>query len=100
MITFKADNLAQMFGMEFIGHMIINPNGYIIDGGVMDGTNRAMDEYGDLFDCDVFDDEESDDEDDVFEEFQDKAATIQVTTENMEEVVRALRKRAEGKGGY
>ena len=97
MITFKTDNLAQMFGMEFTGHMIINPNGYIIDGGVMDGTNRVMDEYGDLFDCD---DDEDEEDDDVFEEFQNKAATTQITSENMAEFVRMLRKQAEGKGGY
>ena len=32
--TFRASMLANMFDMEFIGHMIINPRGYILDGGI------------------------------------------------------------------
>lgn len=33
-ITFKTELLTNMFGnLEFNGHMIINPKGYIIDGG-------------------------------------------------------------------
>ena len=38
-ITAKAGIFADMFGMEFIGHMIISPNTYIVDGGTMDGTS-------------------------------------------------------------
>lgn len=38
-VTFKINFLASMFeNLEFIGHMIINPNGYIVDGGEMDGA--------------------------------------------------------------
>lgn len=40
--------LATAFDMEFIGHMVINPNGYIIDGGTMDGITSELDEDGDI----------------------------------------------------
>lgn len=36
-ITMRINTLASMFNIEFVGHMIINPNGYVVDGGVMDG---------------------------------------------------------------
>lgn len=38
--------LANAFNMEFVGHMIINPNGYIINGGTMDGIVAELDEDG------------------------------------------------------
>ena len=37
-ITNRIETLGDAFDIEFIGHMIINPNGYIIDGGIMNGT--------------------------------------------------------------
>ena len=37
-VSTKASTTANMFNMEFIGHMIVHPNGYIINGGVMNGT--------------------------------------------------------------
>ena len=65
-ITKMAAMLATAFDMEFIGHMIINPNGYVIQGGVMDGTKAELDEDGDLISCtyneeceDVFETEET-----------------------------------------
>lgn len=50
-ITTKVNSFALMFEMEFIGHMILNPCGYVIDGGTMNGTAREYDEYGELYDC-------------------------------------------------
>ena len=38
-ITMKINTIAKLFDIEFIGHMIISPNGYVIDGGVMNGCN-------------------------------------------------------------
>lgn len=46
-ITSKASNLADIFDIEFIGHMIVHPGGYNIDGGIMDGTELTLD-YEDL----------------------------------------------------
>lgn len=45
-VSTKASTIANMFNMEFIGHMIIHPNGYVIDGGVMNGTE--MDKEDDV----------------------------------------------------
>ena len=42
-ITMRAGMFANMFDMEFIGHMIIHPEGYTIDGGVMAGTTKIDD---------------------------------------------------------
>lgn len=42
--TFQGKMLSNIFGIEFIGHMIINPNGYTIDGGTMDGTTKEESE--------------------------------------------------------
>ena len=47
-ITKMIEMLATTFGMEFVGHMIINPCGYIIDGGVMGGTIGELDEDGEI----------------------------------------------------
>ncbi len=48
MVSKAAGMLATAFEMEFIGHMIINPNGYIIDGGTMDGIVGELDEFGEV----------------------------------------------------
>lgn len=98
MITMKTNTLAMMFGMEFIGHMIINPNGYIIDGGTMDGTEEGLNEDSDSVDYDDYDGEDVfEDEDDEFEPFESRAATIHVTSNNIEEVIQMLREETEGK---
>lgn len=80
--------LATTFEMEFIGHMIINPNGYIIDGGTMDGVVGELNEEGEI---DSWNINEEDDEDIPV----DETGTIHVTSENMYEVAKMLRKRAE-----
>ena len=36
--TMSAATLAAMCEIEFIGHMIVNPYGYVIDGGTLDGA--------------------------------------------------------------
>lgn len=83
--------LAAIFGMEFIGHMIINPNGYIIDGGTMDGTIGELDEDGDII-------SRTEDSDEFIEDvFKNETAAIHVTSENVFEVAKKLRERAEGK---
>ena len=76
--------LAATFEMEFIGHMIINPNGYVIDGGTMDGTVGELDEDGEIVSWNINDDECEKEDDD-----------IPLTSENMYEVAKMLRKRAE-----
>ena len=103
MITRMMGMLANAFDMEFIGHMIINPNGYIIDGGIMDGIVAELDEDGDInswnskeepFEYDEeFDDDEYDEEETPFAETE----PIHVTSENVYEVAKMLRKRAEGR---
>ena len=57
-ITKMIGMLATAFDIEFIGHMIINPNGYVIDGGVMDGIVSELDEDEDLITWNQNDDEE------------------------------------------
>lgn len=47
MVTMKTKTLSDMFDIEFIGHMIINPMGYVIDGGKMDGCSSYEDENDD-----------------------------------------------------
>ena len=79
--------LATAFDMEFIGHMIINPNGYIIDGGTMDGIVAELDEDGEIVSWNANGDECDDTEDAPF----DEAKTI----EDMYESAKTLRKRAE-----
>lgn len=90
MITKMTCMLATAFDMEFIGHMIINPNGYIIDGGTMDGIVAELDEDGDIVSWNAKEGEYND-EKSPFDEDED----VHVTSENMYEVVKALRKRAE-----
>lgn len=77
--------LATTFDMEFIGHMIINPNGYVIDGGTMDGIIAELDEDGEIVSWNAKEDECDDEE------------TVRITSENMYEIAKMLRKRAEGR---
>ena len=49
MISIKTNILANHFDMEFIGHMIINPSGYIVEGGIMDKCNSFDNEYNDEY---------------------------------------------------
>lgn len=83
MITRMMGMLATSFDMEFIGHMIINPNGYIIDGGTMDGIVAELDEGGEIVSWDS--NEEDEEEIDY------------TTSEGIYEAVKRLRKRAEGR---
>ena len=87
MTTKMMGMLATAFDMEFIGHMIINPSGYIIDGGTMDGIVAELDEEGEIVSWNAKE-EGCDDEEGVL---LDEAETI----ENMYEVAKMLRKRAE-----
>lgn len=91
MITKMMGMLATAFDMEFIGHMIINPNGYIIDGGTMDGIVAELDEDGEIVSWNAKENEYGDEESIPF----DEAETIHVTSENMYEVAKMLRERAE-----
>ena len=93
MTTRIIDMLAAKFDMEFIGHMIINPNGYTIDGGTMDGIVAELDENGDIFSWNAKEDDCEDNEDGLF----DEDGAIHVTSENIYEVAKLLRKRAEGR---
>lgn len=86
--------LAKGFDMEFIGHMIINPNGYIIDGGTMGGIVGELDEDGDICSLDSKKEECGDDDDGTQ---GDDAEVIHITSENIYEVAKMLRKRAEGR---
>ena len=83
--------LASAFDMEFIGHMVINPNGYIIDGGIMDGTVGELDEDGEIVSWNT---EEEVYEEEPYEEdggFSDEAEMV----EDMYETAKELRKSAE-----
>lgn len=89
-VTKMLGTLASSFDMEFIGHMVVNPNGYTIDGGTMDGTVAELDEDGEIVSWNSK--EEYDDEEDLpFNEVE----PIHITSENMYEVAKMLRKRAE-----
>lgn len=90
MITRNIRMLATTLDMEFIGHMIINPNGYIIDGGTMDGIVAELDEDGEISSWDT---KENADDEDVTPFVEGEP--IHVTSENMYEVAKMLRKRAE-----
>lgn len=91
-ITGMLERLGSAFDMEFIGHMIINPSGYVIDGGTMDGIVAELDEDGDIYSWNAKkEDTFSDDDEDPFDEDEE----VHITSENMYEVARALRKRAE-----
>ena len=92
LVTNMLGALANSFDMEFIGHMVINPNGYVIDGGAMDGIVAELDEDGEINSWNSKEDECEDDEEDMpFNESE----PIHVTKENMYEVAKMLRKRAE-----
>lgn len=39
-ITSRITNLSEMFAMEFLGHMIIHPTGFIMDGGQFSQTQN------------------------------------------------------------
>ena len=102
--------IASGFDMEFIGHMIINPNGYIIDGGTMDGIVAEIDEDGEIVSWDSKEAKEEHGEEYSEEEYKElisqveadeppfddsEGKTIRITSENMYEVAQMLRKRAE-----
>lgn len=87
MVTKMIGMLGSTFDMEFIGHMIINPNGYVVDGGAMDGIVGELDEDGEIASWNA-NEEEGDVEEDVF---LDEPKTI----EDMLEEARAIRKRVE-----
>ena len=89
MITKMIGMLATAFDLEFIGHMIINPNGYVVDGGTMDGTVAELDEDGEIVSWNANEDEQ---EDDGCVPFKD-ADSI----EDMYEAAKILRKRVEGR---
>ena len=88
MITKMMGMLSTGFDMEFIGHMIINPNGYIIDGGTMDGIVAELDEDGEI--CSYNENYEESPFDGV-----DTKTPFQITSENMYEVAKMLRERSE-----
>lgn len=92
LVTEMIGALASSFDMEFIGHMVINPNGYIIDGGSMDGIVAEIDENGEIDSWNSK--EECDDEEEL--PFNDEEP-IRITSENMYEVAKMLRKRVEGR---
>lgn len=85
--------LAIAFDMEFIGHMIINPCGYVIDGGTMDGIVAELDEDGDIYSWNSKKKENEEKEEMQF----DESKAIHVTSENVHEVAEMLRKRAKGR---
>ena len=93
MITKTMEMFATEFDMEFIGHMIINPCGYIIDGGTMDGIVAELDEDGDICSWNSKEDVKEYDEEDGMPFNDDE--TIHITSENMYEVAKMLRKKAE-----
>lgn len=82
---------AEGFDIEFIGHMVINPNGYIIDGGIMDGTVGELDEDGEIVSWnakeEIYEEEPYEEEG----EFSEEAEQV----EDMYEVAKELRKKAE-----
>lgn len=95
LITASIAGTATTFNMEFIGHMIINPNGYIIDGGLMNGTTAELDEDGDIISYN----DEYEECDDSFDEAEIESEPIYVTAENVYEVAKMLKESAERKRG-
>ena len=91
LVTKLIETLATSFDMEFIGHMVISPNGYTIDGGTMDGIGAELDEDGEIVSRNSKE-EELDDEGEL--PFSG-SEPIHVTSENIYEVAKMLRKRAE-----
>ena len=88
MITKMMGMLGTAFDMEFIGHMIINPNGYVIDGGTMDGIVAEINEDGDVISWNANEEDCNDDEDVSFEEEEEEV-------EDMYETAKELRRKAE-----
>ena len=88
-ISKMLEALATSFDMEFIGHMVINPNGYVIDGGEMGGLVAQLDEDGDIVSWNP-NEEEYDDDEMPFSENE----PIHVTSENVYEVAKFLKKKA------
>lgn len=89
MVTKMMGMLGTAFDMEFIGHMIINPNGYVVDGGTMDGTVSEVNEDGDIISWST-NEEDCNDEDVLFEEEEEEI-------EDMYEAAKELRRKAEGR---
>ena len=88
LITEMIETLSLKFDMEFIGHMVIHTNGYVIDGGTMDGLTAEIDEDGEISSWNSREDCEEEVSSDVSE-------PIIVTSENVYEVAKMLRRRAE-----
>ena len=89
-VSSMIERLASDFNMEFIGHMIINPNGYIIDGGTMGGLVAKLDEEGEISSWNS--NEEFDDEAIPF-----SVNEIQPVSENLYETIKSLRESAKGR---
>lgn len=89
-VSSMIERLASDFNMEFIGHMIINPNGYIIDGGTMGGLVAELDEEGEISSWNS--NEEFDDEAIPF-----SVNEIQPVSENLYETIKSLRESAKGR---
>ena len=83
LVSKMIETLASSFDMEFIGHMVINPNGYIIDGGTMDGIVAELDEDGEIVSWNAREEECDDEEEDL------------TTIEGMCGAVKKLRERVE-----
>ena len=100
MISQMMETLAKAFDIEFIGHMVINPSGYVIDGGKMDGIVAELDEDGEIISWNA-NEEESDENEEESDEDVDlpfsESEPIHVTSENIYEVAKMLRKKAEGR---
>lgn len=91
MITKMTGMLATAFDMEFIGHMIVNPNGYIIDGGTLNGIVAELDEDGEIVSWNANEEECESEEESSLNENE----PIYITGENMYEVAKMLREKAE-----
>ena len=83
LVSKMIETLASSFDMEFVGHMVINPNGYIIDGGTMDGIVAELDEDGEIVSWNAREEECDDEEEDL------------TTIEGMCGAVKKLRERVE-----
>ena len=94
LVTAMMGTLATAFDVEFIGHMIINPNGYIVNGGTMDGIVAELDEDGEIVSWNSNEGEYNIEEELPFNDEE----PICVTSENMHEVAKMLKKRTK-KGG-
>ena len=90
-VTKMVGALASSFDMEFIGHMVISPNGYTIDGGTMDGIVAELDEDGETVGRNSTEEECDCEEEPLFNDVE----PIHVTSENIYKVAKMLRKRAE-----